>query len=311
VLAVNAWMNAPSGFRIVDGEVTDVNPWAAMFNEAVFLQFLHMWLAAFMVVGFVVAGVYAYAMRRGRDDEHHRLGFVVPFAFASIAAVLQPMVGHFAGQSLAGRQPEKLAAMELLEEGRRHAPLTLGGAYRDGRVAGGVEVPGLASFLAGNSTDTFVPGINDVPVDERPPANIVHWSFQLMVGIGTASVALVAWFWWQRRHGRDPLGMRRFLGLAVLAGGASVVALQAGWITTEVGRQPWIVYRVLLVRDAASHVGGALWVSFGVMIAVYVAMGVAALVVLRSMARRWRQGDSLDLPTPYSPPERVLEVQRS
>jgi cytochrome bd-type quinol oxidase subunit 1 len=243
-------------------------------------------------------------MLRGRRDEHHRIGFVVPFAFATVAALLQPVTGHFAGQALADRQPEKLAAMELSVEAESRAPLILGGFLVDGEVVGGVRIPWVASFLAGNSIDTVVPGIEDVPEDERPPANIVHVSFQIMVMIGTALAAFVLWYWWRRRRGHDPLSSRRFLRLASLTGVASMVALEAGWITTELGRQPWIVYRVQRVRDAASDVAGGLWVSFAVMIVVYAGMGIAAALVLRSMSRRWRAGEALDLPTPYGPSAR-------
>jgi cytochrome bd ubiquinol oxidase subunit I len=302
ILSVNAWMNTPSGFRIVNGEVVDVDPWAAMLNDAVWLMFVHMLLAAYIVVGFVVAGVYAVGMLRGRRDAHHRLGFVVPFAFASVAALLQPVTGHLLGQFLVDRQPEKLAAMELSLEPERDAPLVLGGVLVDGEVIGGIRIPKVASFLAGNSFDTVVPGIGQVPEDERPPANAVHLSFQAMVGIGSALALFAVWFWWRRRH-HDPLASTWFLRLAVLAGAASIVALELGWITTELGRQPWIVYRVLRVRDAASDVAGGLWVSFVVMLVVYTGMFVGAALVLRSMARRWRRGESLDLPTPYGPSE--------
>jgi cytochrome d ubiquinol oxidase subunit I len=305
ILSVNAWMNSPSGFRLVDdgaagSRVVDVDPWAAMFNEAVWLQFVHMLLAAYMVVGFVVAAVYAVGMLRGRRDAHHRLGFVVPFAFASIAALLQPVTGHLLGQFLVDHQPEKLAAMELSLESERDAPLVLGGVLVDGKVVGGIRIPKVASFLAGNSFDTVVPGIEDVPPDERPPANAVHLSFQAMVAIGSALVLLVGWYWWARRRG-DPYANVWLLRSSVVAGVASVVALELGWMTTELGRQPWIVYRVLRVRDAASDVAGGLWVSFAVMLVVYVGMFVGAALVLRSMARRWRGGESLDLPTPYGP----------
>jgi cytochrome d ubiquinol oxidase subunit I len=305
ILSVNAWMNSPSGFRLVDdgaagSRVVDVDPWAAMFNEAVWLQFVHMLLAAYMVVGFVVAAVYAFGMLRGRHDAHHRLGFVVPFAFASIAALLQPVTGHLLGQFLVDHQPEKLAAMELSLESERDAPLVLGGVLVDGKVVGGIRIPKVASFLAGNSFDTVVPGIEDVPPDERPPANAVHLSFQAMVAIGSALVLLVGWYWWARRRG-DPYANVWLLRASVAAGVASVVALELGWMTTELGRQPWIVYRVLRVRDAASDVAGGLWVSFAVMLVVYVGMFVGAALVLRSMAQRWRGGESLDLPTPYGP----------
>jgi cytochrome d ubiquinol oxidase subunit I len=304
VLAVNSWMNSPSGFHIVNGQVTDVNPWAAMFNHAVWLEFLHMWIATFMVVGFCVAGVYAAGLLRGRDDRHHRLGFAVPFAFAVIASVTQPVVGHLAGLRLASAQPTKLASIELGVHSERRAPLTIGGVIIDGRVRFGLEVPVLGSLISRSNPNATVPGLADFSANERPTdqlATMVHLSFQAMVGAAFALLGLGAWYWRGRRRGGDPLGSRRFLWAAVLAGPLAVLALELGWFTTELGRQPWIVYRVMHVRDAVAR-GNAIWASFAVLLLVYTGMVVGAIAVLRSMARRWRAGADLDLPTPYSPP---------
>jgi cytochrome d ubiquinol oxidase subunit I len=302
ILAVNAWMNDPSGFTMVDGKVTDVEPLAAMFNHAVWLQFLHMWLATFMVVGFVVAAVYATGILRGRDDSHHRLGFLVPFAFASVAALVQPLTGHLAGMRLATAQPSKVAAMELATTTETRAPLIIGGILRDGEVRYALEIPVLGSLFARSNPNGEVPGFDRIALDERPAdglATMVHWSFQSMVAIGSALLAFGAAFWIARRRGRDWIASRRFLRLAVLAGPLSVAALELGWITTEVGRQPWIAYRVMRINEAVSTSSG-IWISFTVLCAVYVAMGVGAVLVLRSMARRWRAGEPIDLPTPYS-----------
>lgn len=306
ILSVNAWMNSPTGFRIVGGEVVDVDPWAAMFNDAVWLQFLHMWLAAFMVVGFCVAAVYAVGIRRGRHDAHHRLGFAVPFAFAAVAALLQPAVGHLAGLRLASAQPTKLAAMELNLDGRTRAPLLVGGVIVDGEVRGAVTVPVLGSLISRTNPNGFVPGLRDVPDDERPPdriATMVHWSFQGMVASGTALVGLVGWWGLLRKRRRDPLSSRRFLAAATAAGPLSVLALELGWMTTELGRQPWIVYRVMKVTEAVAT-GRGIWVGVVVLVSVYAAMTAATIVVLRGMARRWREGAPIDLPTPYSPSRR-------
>ncbi|QXC60602.1 cytochrome ubiquinol oxidase subunit I [Aquihabitans sp. G128] len=299
ILSVNAWMQAPTGFRLVDGKVTDVDPWAAMFNDAVVGQFAHMWVAAFMVVGFSVSAVYAVGMLRGRRDEHHRLGFLVPFAFASVAAVTQPFIGHLLGLQVGDRQPAKLAAFELSTETERQAPLRIGGLLVDGEVRGAIVIPRIGSLIATNSLDGEVPGLDAVPVDERPPVNLVHLSFQLMVGIGTALAAFAATFWIAWRRGHDWTTSTWFLRLASVSGILAVVALEAGWIATEVGRQPWLAYGVLLTRDAASSSSG-LWYSYGVMVVVYSAMTIGAVVVLRSMAQRWREG-AADLPTPYGP----------
>ncbi len=300
VLAVNAWMNAPTGFRLVDGEVTDVEPWAVLFNDQAFWQFLHMWVAAYMVVGFSIAGVYAVGLLRGRRDEHHRLGFLVPFAFATVAALAQPFVGHLLGDGLAERQPAKLAAFELAETTTDGpSPLRLGGVYVDGDVEGAIDIPVLGSVIAQSSLEEPVPGLDTVPEDERPPVNLTHLSFQVMVGIGTLAALTVTAFWVARWRGRDLLRRRWFLRGMAAAGPLAVVALQAGWIATEVGRQPWIVYGVMRTEEAAADRPG-LWWLLGITAVVYAAMTAGAVVVLRSMARRWRAGEE-DLPSPYAP----------
>lgn len=303
ILSVNAWMNGPTGFRIMDGKVVDVDPWAAMFNPRVWLQFAHMWIAAFMVVGFVVAAVYAAGLLRGRDDRHHRLGFLVPFAVATVAAIAQPLVGHVLGARLAGDQPTKLAAIELAVTTEQPAPLAVGGVIVDGERRFAIEIPWLGSLIGRSSLDLPIEGLREFEPDDRPTdglATVVHWSFQLMVGIGLGLVALSVGFWWARRRGRDWLTRRWFLRAAVLAGFGAVAALQLGWITTEVGRQPWIAYRVMRIADAVTTNGG-MWWSLAIVVVVYGAMLAGAALVLTSMSRRWRAGESLDLPTPYDP----------
>ncbi len=306
VIAVNAWMNTPTGFRLVAGQVTDVDPWGAMFNPGVWVQFAHMWVATVMVAGFVTAAVYAAGILRGRDDRHHRLGFAVPFAFAAVAALAQPVVGHVAGMRLHSYQPSKLAAMELAVETEQPAPLILGGVILDGERRFAIEIPVLGSIIARAGTDREVVGFDQIPEDERPRdglATMVHWSFQAMVGLGLALAGLGALYWLSRRRGRDLLASRWFLRLAVVAGPAAVAALELGWITTEVGRQPWVVYRVMRVEEAVTR-GSGVWITLLAVVAIYTAMTVGAVTTLRSMARRWRAGDALDLPTPYSPAAR-------
>ena len=306
VVAVNAWMNTPSGFRIVDGAVTDVDPWAAMFNPGVWVQFTHMWVATVMVTGFFTASVYAVGILRGRDDAHHRLGFTVPFVFAAVAALGQPVVGHLAGARLAGAQPSKLGSMELAPVTEQPAPLALGGVLIDGERRFAIEIPSLGSLISRASTDRPVVGFDAMDPAERPRdglATMVHWSFQLMVGLGLSLAGLGAVFLFARRRGRDLLGERCFLKLAVAAGPAAVVALELGWITTEVGRQPWVVYRLMRIDEAVTR-GSGVWISLAALIVIYAAMTAGTVATLRSMARRWRAGDALDLPTPYSPTAR-------
>jgi len=301
VVSVNAWMNNPAGFRITaTGEVTDVDPWAAMFNRGSFLQFLHLWVAAFMVVGFSVSGVYAVGMLRGRKDHRHRIGFMLPFAVASIAAVCQPFIGHLTGGGLAKNQPAKLAAMELATGSERRAPLRIGGVLVNGKVRGAIEIPVLGSVLAAGGPNGNVPGLSDVPPDQRPPANIVHLSFQAMVGVGTALAGLVVLFWLALLRRRDLSERRWFLWAAAVAGPAAGLCVELGWVTTEVGRQPWIVWQVLRTRDAVSSSGG-LWATYTGIVILYSAMTIAAVWALMSMARRWRTAGGSDLPTPYGP----------
>lgn len=300
VLAVNAWMNNPTGFRLTaDGDVVDVDPWAAMFNDGVWLMFGHMWLAAYMVAGFSAAAVYAVGMLRGRTDRRHRLGFLVPFAFASIAAVMQPVVGHVLGLRVAETQPAKLAAFELAETTEQPAPLRLGGILVDGEVRYSLDIPALGSLISRNSFDKPVPGLDSVPADEVPPVNITHLAFQSMVGIGTLLAAAAVAFWVARWRRRDLMRHRLFLRFAAIAGPLAVVAMEAGWIATEVGRQPWVVWQVLRTEDAASD-NPWLWWSLSGTIVLYLAMTVGAVVVIRSMTRRWRSGET-DLPSPYAP----------
>lgn len=308
IIAVNAWMNAPSGFTMLpDGTVTDIDPIAAIFNDALWGQFLHMWVAAYMVAGFLVASVYAVGMLRGRDDRRHRLGFIVPFTVASLFALVQPVVGHVTGSRLADQQPAKLAAMELNLETQSEAPLTIGGVLIDDEVRFALEIPKLGSLLSTNSFDGVVPGLEDIPVDQRPPANIVHWSFHLMIGLGTLLILPGVTYVMMRRRGRDPLTNRAFLTATSATGIMAVIALQAGWVTTEVGRQPWIVHGVMTVEEAVTTNSGV-WISLLGVVLLYTSMGLIAARVLRRMAARWRQDPHSDLPTPYGPGREVVSA---
>jgi cytochrome d ubiquinol oxidase subunit I len=303
VVAANAWMNHPQGFTLKHGKVTDVKPFEVFFNDAFWHESVHMLLAAYLVAGFLVAAVYAAGMLRGRRDRYHRLGFLIPFTIAAVVMPFQWIVGDWAARQVFKQQPVKFAAQELIIDTRRHAPETLGGAIIDGKVQLGLQIPGLASWLADFSTNTKIQGLNSVPKRDRPnreQANIVHLSFQLMVGIASALLALAGWFafvWWRRR---DLPKTKWFLRAAMLAGVASVVAMEAGWVLTEVGRQPWIVDHVLRTEDAVTRADGV-WVSLSVVVVLYAAVGTAAVLVLRGMARRWRAQDDDDVEVPYGP----------
>lgn len=284
VVTANAWMNQPRGFDVArylrTGEVTDVDPWAAMFNPATPPQTTHMVLAAFMVAGFGTAAVYAFGWLRGRRDRYHRLGFLIPFTIAAAVTPAQIVVGDWAARFLADNQPVKLAALEALQETQRGAPLTIGGVVIDGEVRYGLEIPNGLSLLTRRDADGLVTGLDSVPADRRPPVAVVRTAFQVMVAIGFFLLTIAGWFawsWWRRRQ--PPAG-QWFWRLAVAAGPLAAVALEAGWVATEVGRQPWIVYEVMLVRDAVTRAEGIRYGYYG-LLAVYAALTVGTIVALR------------------------------
>jgi cytochrome d ubiquinol oxidase subunit I len=284
VVTANAWMNQPTGFSEADGKVITVDPWAAMFNPATPPQTTHMIVAAFMVAGFGMASVYAVAMLRGRRDRYHRLGFTIPFTLAAILTPVQIVVGDWAAKFLHERQPIKLAAIEGVFESGTHVPLHLGGIVIDGEMRYAIEIPSGLSLLAGNKPGTHIVGLNTVPEADQPPVNIVHLAFQGMVAIGFALLALSAVFafvWWRRRRLPETPWFWR---AAALAGAGAAFAVEAGWVTTEVGRQPWVVYGVLRTADAVNPAPGLRW-GFYLVTAVYVVLTAITIVVLRRMTR--------------------------
>ncbi|MBA3261464.1 MAG: cytochrome ubiquinol oxidase subunit I [Thermoleophilaceae bacterium] len=275
VISVNGWMNQPEGFSVRGGEVVDVNPLDALFNKNLWHELVHMYIAGFIVAGFLVAGVYAYGWLRGRRDRHHRVGIVVALSVAALAAPAQLLVGDWAARTVADRQPVKLAAFEGLEKTTKGAPFTL---------PGGIEIPDLLSVLAFHDPNATVTGLDSVPKDDRPPTGIVKVSFRAMVFIGTALTALGGWFlwtWW--RHGRLP-SSPWFHRALVAAGPLALVALIAGWITTEVGRQPWVVYQVMRTESAVTGASGVP-VGFAVLGLVYAGLAAVTFVMLHRFSR--------------------------
>ncbi|WP_307849450.1 cytochrome ubiquinol oxidase subunit I [Qaidamihabitans albus] len=283
VVCANAWMNQPRGFDLENGTLTGVDPWAAMFNPATPPQTTHMILAAFMVAGFGMASVYAVAILRGRRDRYHRLGFAVPFTVAAVLTPVQIGVGDWAAKFLATNQPAKLAAIEGLYETTAGASLHLGGIYRDGELHYALEIPNALSLLAHWDPGATITGLAEVPAADRPPVNVVHWSFQLMVAMGVALLVLGLWCLLVRWRRKRLPESRWFYRFAALSGLAAVLALEAGWVTTEVGRQPWIVWGVLRVEDAVTPVPG-LGTGLAVVSGVYVLLTAATLYVLRRLA---------------------------
>ncbi|GAA2415270.1 cytochrome ubiquinol oxidase subunit I [Nonomuraea africana] len=295
VVTANAWMQQPTGFDAEGGRIVAVDPWAAMFNPATPPQTVHMILAAFMVAGFGMASVYAVAMLRGRRDRYHRLGLLLPLAVAAVITPVQIGVGDWAAHFVASNQPVKLAAMEGVFETERGVPLHVGGIAVDGEMRYALEIPYGLSLLAHWNPNAEIMGLNEVPPADRPPVNVVHWAFQIMVGAGFALLGLSAWLalaWWRRR---DLPSSPWFLRAAALSGVAAALALEAGWVVTEVGRQPWIVYGVMRTAEAVNPAPGLVW-GFVLVTVVYAALTVATVYVLRRLAR--------DIPVPIAPQER-------
>lgn len=285
VLSVNAWMQHPSGFKLVHGKVTDVRPLAALFgNSFLWNEMIHMYLAAFMVTGFLMAGAYAVQFLRGRWGRYERTAFAVPFTVAAITAPVQVFVGDWVARDIAVEQPIKLAALEGLTHTTRGASEHILGWYVNGKLKFAIGIPHLLSLLSFHSWNAKVKGLDTVPFVDRPPINITRVSFQLMVGIGSllaiAGVVFVIFRW---RSQKLP-AKRWFYQLAVITGPLSVVALISGWIVTEVGRQPWVVYGVMTTTQAVTHARG-IPIGYGVLAAAYVLVGAGVVWILARLAR--------------------------
>jgi cytochrome d ubiquinol oxidase subunit I len=285
VIAVNGWMNHPTGFRLENGRAVDVHPFAALFENGYFWhELVHMYLAGYIVAGFVTASVYAWALLRGRDSRYVRTALILPLTAAALAAPVQVVVGDWVARDVAVTQPVKLAALEGLGETTRGAPEHLLGWYDGRKVVYGVEIPKLLSLLAYRDPNAAVAGLRTVPPGDRPPVNVVRFSFQTMVGIGTllallGVVHVAVWL----RHRRLPRSRWFYRGL-VAAGPLSLVALIAGWTTTEVGRQPWVVYRVMRTSEAVTGAGG-IPVGYATLAVAYAGLVVAVAWLLRRLAR--------------------------
>ncbi len=294
VVTANAWMQQPTGFDMENGRVVSVDPLAAMFNPATAPQTTHMILAAFMVAGYLMCSVYAVAMLRGRRDRYHRLGFLVSFTVAAIVTPIQIGVGDWAAHFVADYQPIKLAAMEGIFETVQGAPLHIGGIAIDGEMRYAIEIPNALSLLAHWDPHAVITGLNEVPVADQPPVNVVHLAFQVMVGCGFALLGLALWVAIAWRRTRELPKSTWFLRGAAVSGLAAVAALEAGWVVTEVGRQPWIVFGVLRTKDAVNPAPGLVW-GFVIVSVVYAVLTVATVYVLRRLARH--------TPVPVAPQE--------
>jgi cytochrome d ubiquinol oxidase subunit I len=272
VTFVNAWMNAPRGLTFAGGQLVGIDPLGALRTPFALHEILHGSLAAYAATGLGVAGVHAFALLHAPGSRFHRHALTLALAMAVPASLLQPLVGHFAGQQVAVHQPAKLAAMEQLAHTRRAAPLEVGP----------FEIPGGMSFMAFNDFDAEVTGLDAFAPADRPPA-LIRPAFLVMVGLGTALALHALWTLWLWRKGkRDATASRfsrAFLWATLLAAPAGFIALEAGWVVTEVGRQPYVVYGVIRTAAAATPAAG-MAVRFALFAAIYVILAATVVAVL-------------------------------
>lgn len=290
VVAANGWMNSPTGFTYNRGVFSDIDPWKAMFNDAWFHQSLHMTLAAFVATGFAVTGLHAYLLLRRPESLFHKKAISIALPIASVAIILQIISGDLIAKDVARRQPIKLAAMEAHFQTTEGAPIILGGIVDQERavVEYGITIPYLLSFLAKGDFNAEVQGLNDFPREHWPPVMVTHSAFEIMVGTGTvlAVIAVIFMaFYGYRRYRHKQNGTNLYIDippllLRILAMSAPLgfVSLEAGWVVTEVGRQPWIIYQVLKTSESLTPMPGLVY-SFILYCLVYATL-IAVLVVL-------------------------------
>jgi cytochrome d ubiquinol oxidase subunit I len=264
-------MNSPEGFDWVNGQAINVDPVAAMFNDAWLSQSIHMTIAAFVATGFAVAGLHGLLLLKNRRNKFHREALKIALAIGAVAAILQPISGDFSAKDVAERQPAKLAAMEGHFETSQPADLIIGGIPNEEtrETSYAIRIPRLLSFLAHGNFDAEVIGLDQFPEEEWPPVLITHISFQVMVACGFLMMFVGLIYFiilWRGKGQRFP---RWFLGLVGLCTPLGFIAVEAGWTVTEVGRQPWIIYGIMKTEEAVSSMPG-LQYPFFIFTGVYV-----------------------------------------
>lgn len=275
VVIANAWMNAPTGFDLVDGRITNIDPIAGMLNPMAFQQTLHMTLAAYAATGFAVAGIHAFLLLFDRENSFHRRALTIALLVGAPAALLQPISGDMSAKAVARTQPAKLAAMEAHFKTGTRVPLLIGGwpDMERGDVDYAIRIPGGLSFLAFGDPDAEVKGLEEFPRDQWPHVPIVHAAFQVMVALGTYLALLSLWIAWAAWRRHDIGSDRRLLSAITLAAPMGFIAIEAGWTVTEVGRQPWIIYGVMRTADAVTPMPGLIY-PFAVFTILYCFLGV-------------------------------------
>lgn len=282
VVCANAWMNAPTGFDWINGQAHNIDPFAAMFNDAWVSQTLHMTIAAVEATAFAVAGVHAFLLLKKKENVLHKKAMIIALWFGAVAAIIQPLSGDFSAKDVAKRQPIKLAAMEGQFETLKGAPLTIGGIpnEKNRTTTFGIQIPYALSFLSYGDFNAEVKGLNEFPEEHWPPVLITHLAFQVMVGCGMilAFVGVIfLYFNWKKKH---LLLHKNFLKIIFLCTPLGFIAVEAGWIVTEVGRQPWIIYGIMKTSEAVTPVPGQVF-HLALFAIIYSALSVIAFWLLK------------------------------
>ncbi|WP_070137797.1 cytochrome ubiquinol oxidase subunit I [Crocinitomix algicola] len=286
VVAANGWMNSPSGFTYKDGVFSNIDPIGALLNDAWFSQALHMSLAAFVAVGFAVGGLHLWQYHRKKNPILHLNAFKIALLYGSIAAILIPISGDIAAKDIAVRQPVKLAAMEAHYETEKGADLIIGGIVDEKAqsVDYAIHLPNALSFLAFGDFNAEVKGLNEFPKDEHPPVALTHYSFQVMVGIGTLLMLLGAIYFLSMKRS-NLIGKKWFIWAFVLATPLGFIALEAGWMVTELGRQPWIIQGIMKTKDAVTPIQGMQY-SFYLYLLIYLGLSFTVFWLMNRQVRK-------------------------
>jgi len=286
VVAVNAWMQAPVGFDLdASGKLTNIDP-LATFRSPMWLHLsIHSSLSCYIAVGFAVAGVYAFGMLRGPRDAYHRAGLGIAMTMAAVAAFLQPISGDYSGRMVAKHQPAKLAAMEALFKTQARAPLLIGGIpnAETEQVSLAIAIPAGLSLVVAHDPDAVITGLDAFPPDERPNVLLVHVAFQIMVGCGMLLLGLSAWYWLTRWRQRDESAW--LLKALIVGSPLGFLALEAGWMVTELGRQPWTVYGLMRTAHAVTP-SADVPSSLLIFSAMYVGLAATLVVLLLRLAEK-------------------------
>jgi cytochrome d ubiquinol oxidase subunit I len=258
VVAANAWMNSPQGFDWINGQAHNIDPFKAMFNQAWFSQAQHTVVTAALAVSMGVIGIHSFFLYIRKNMTLNTKAIKVALPFFLVSALLTPLSGDFAAKDVAQRQPLKLAAMEAHFHTEAGAPLVLGGIpdSQNEVVKYGLKIPYLLSILAFNDPQAPVKGLKEFPKEEWPPLVPVHIAFQVMIVIGTYALLVALFYLIIKLRKNDPLFNTVFLKLLIIGTPLGFIAIEAGWIVTEVGRQPWIIYEILKTKDAVTPMPG-------------------------------------------------------